>query len=191
VPLIIGSNSGEDSLMDSFGMNPGARAAALPPIVKAIYAADAARGDEALARAIFTDRTMGAPARWVAGKAAGGAPAWLYYFSYVGARFRPAVTTAAHAAEIQYVFEYWGRRTDPASVSADDRAMADLMHSCWVVFAKTSTPACASGPVWPAYQPESDQLMEFGLESGVRTNLRKRQLDAQERVTIPTLALPK
>jgi len=189
VPLIIGSNSGEDSLMDSFGMNPGARA--LPPIVKAVYSEDAAKGEEALARAIFTDRVMGGPARWTAAQAAKGAPAWLYYFSYVGARFRPATTTAAHAAEIQYVFEYWGRRTDPASLGPDDRAMASLMHSCWVAFAKTSTPVCASGPAWPAYQPARDQLMEFGADSGVRTNLRKRQLDAQERIALPTLGLPR
>lgn len=189
VPLMIGSNSGEDSLMDAFGLKPAEQGARLGPLVRRVYAEDAAKGDEALARAVFTDRVMGAPARWIAAEAADGAPAWLYYFSYVGSRFRPAVTTAAHAAEIQYVFEYWGRRTDPASLSAEDRAMADLMHSCWVAFAKTSAPACASGPAWPAYDPSSDQLMEFGADSGVRTGLRKRQLDAQERVVLPGLGV--
>jgi para-nitrobenzyl esterase len=189
VPLMIGSNSGEDSLMDAFGLKPAEQAARLGPLVRSIYAEEAAKGDETLARALFTDRVMGAPARWVAAQAADGAPSWLYYFSYVGSRFRPAVTTAAHAAEIQYVFEYWGRRTDPASLSAEDRAMADLMHSCWVAFAKASVPACASGPAWPAYDPARDQLMEFGDESSVRTGLRKRQLDAQDRLAVPTLGL--
>lgn len=189
VPLIIGSNSGEDSLMDAFGMDPAAQAAKLPPIIRTIYPDEAARGDEALMRAIFTDRVMGAPARWVAHQAADGAPSWLYYFSYVGSRFRPKVTTAAHAAEVQYVLEYWGRRTDPATISDEDRAMAVQMHSCWVAFAKTSTPACANGPAWPAYDPATDELMEFGDDSGVRTAFRKRQLDAQDFVGLRGMGL--
>jgi len=73
-------------------------------------------------------------------------------------------------------------------VSAKDQAVASLMHACWVSFAKTGTPAC--GPdAWPAYDPAKDQLMEFGATSGVRTHLRKTQLDFQQAVTLPTLAL--
>jgi para-nitrobenzyl esterase len=49
-----------------------------------------------------------------------------------------------------------------------------------VGFAKTGKPACKSGPAWPAYSPASDHLMEFGVESGVRTNFRKAQLDADQ-----------
>ena len=188
VPLIIGSNSGEDSLMGLW--NP-AMAATIPAAARSVYAEEAAVGDEALARAVFTDRIMGAPARWTAAKAAGGKPAWLYHFSYVGSRFRPAVTHAFHAAEIQYVFEYWGRRTPMSMVSEDDKAMAALMHSCWVAFAKTSAPACATGPAWPTYTSASDQLMEFGASSGIRTNFRKSRLDAQEVGALPSLALPK
>ena len=187
VPLIIGSNSGEDSLMGPWNPN---MAAAIPPAARSVYVDEAAAGDETLARAVFTDRVMGAPARWTAAKASSGKPAWLYHFSYVGGRFRPVVTRAFHAAEIQYVFEYWGRRTPMSMVSEDDKAMATLMHSCWVAFAKTSTPACASGPAWPVYAPASDQLMEFGMSSGIRTKFRKSQLDAQEIGALPSLALP-
>jgi para-nitrobenzyl esterase len=85
------------------------------------------------------------------------------------------MTTAAHAAEIQYVWEYWGRRTPMSVVSDEDRGMATLMHGCWVTFAKTGAPACAG---WPAYDPKTDRLMEFGSPSGVRTGFRKTQLDA-------------
>ena len=154
------------------------------------YKADADKGEQVVARAVFTDRIMGGPARWVAAEASGGKPAWLYYFSYVGSRFRPAMTRATHAAEIQYVFEYWGRRTPMSVVSEEDKAMASLMHACWVAFAKTGAPKCGSEP-WPAYDPAKDQLMEFGASSGVRTNFRKAQLDAQEAVVLPTLALGK
>ncbi len=145
----------------------------------------------AAGRETFTDRMFGAPARWVAGRASAGKPAWLYHFSYVGSRFRPRMTTAAHAAEIQYVWEYWGRRTPMSVVSDEDRAMATLMHGCWVAFARTGRPDCGPGAGWPAYAPDRDQLMEFGMQSGVRTGLRKRQLDLQTRVATPMLSLPR
>jgi para-nitrobenzyl esterase len=160
-PLIIGWNSGEDSV--AFGGLLAATEADRTPA----------------GRDAFTDRMFGAPARWIAAQAAAGKPAWLYHFSYVGTRFRPRVTTAAHAAEIQYVWEYWGRRTPMSVVSEEDRAMAALMHGCWVSFARTGTPACGTIP-WPAYDAKRDQLMEFGSPSGVRSNFRKAQLDAME-----------
>jgi para-nitrobenzyl esterase len=189
VPLIIGSNSGEDSLMGP-GPVPAERAAYfLPPDVKTAYADEAARGgDQLVARAAFADRIFTGPARWIAAKASDGQPAWLYHFSYIGDRFRPAKTRASHADEIQYVFEYWGRRTPMSVVSDEDKQMAKLMHACWVAFAKTGQPKCGTEP-WPAYSPAKDQLMEFGASSGVRTNFRKVQLDAQAAAMTPMLAL--
>jgi para-nitrobenzyl esterase len=187
VPLIIGSNSGEDSLMGPGPLPPRALAM-IPAAARAIYREEAAAGDEVLARAVFTDRIMGGPARWTAARAASGKPAWLYYFSYIGSRFRPAKTRASHADEIQYVWEYWGRRTPMSLVSAEDQRMAGLMHACWVAFARTGAPRCGT-EAWPAYDPAKDQLMEFGAESGVRANLRKTRLDFQETVALPTLGL--
>jgi para-nitrobenzyl esterase len=189
VPLIVGSNSGEDSLLGPAPASPQA-VAMVPAAMRAVYTEEAAAGDDTLVRAVFTDRIMGGPARWVAARAWPGKPAWLYYFSYVGQRFRPAVTRAAHAAEIQYVFEYWGRRTPMSEVSDEDKQMAALMHACWVAFAKTGAPKCGPG-AWPAYDPAKDQLMEFGALSGVRTHFRKARLDAQEAAALPTLGLGK
>lgn len=183
VPLIVGWNSGEDSLM---GPGPlSASQLALRPEVRAAYGAE---NSEIMARAAFTDARFGAPARWVAAQAASGKPSWLYHFSYVATRLRPAVKTAAHAAEIPYVFEYWGRRTPMSVVSDEDRAMAGLMHGCWVSFAKAGTPKCGA-EAWPAYDARSDRLMEFGAASGVRTGFRKAQLDAQQAAELPTLGL--
>ncbi len=187
VPLVIGSNSGEDSLMGPMTLGPAA-VARIPAVVKPAYSAEAAAGDDTFARAVFTDRIMGAPARWIAGQTAGGKPSWLYYFSYVGSRFPVSKTRASHADEIQYAWEYWGRRTPMSMVSAKDQEVASLMHACWVSFAKTSVPKCGA-QTWPAYTPGGDQLMEFGKEAGVRTHFRKAQLDAQEASTLPTLGL--
>ena len=189
VPLIIGSNSGEDSLMGPMKLGDAALAR-IPAAVKPAYAAEATAGPDTFARAVFTDRLMGGPARWVAAETSGGKPSWLYYFSYVGSRFPPTKTTAGHADEIQYVWEYWGRRTPMSMVSAKDQEVASLMHACWVSFAKTGVPKCGSG-AWPAYTPAGDQLMEFGKDSGVRTHFRKAQLDVQQASVLPTLAIGK
>jgi para-nitrobenzyl esterase len=187
VPMIIGSNSGEDSLMGPMTLGEAALSR-IPPAVKPAYAAEAAAGADIFARAVFTDRLMGGPARWVAAETSGGKPTWLYYFSYVGSRFPATKTRASHADEIQYVWEYWGRRTPMSQVSAKDQEVAALMHACWVSFAKTSVPKCGAAP-WPAYTPATDQLMEFGKESGVRTHFRKAQFDAEQASVLPTLAI--
>lgn len=188
VPLIIGWNSGEDSLMGMKLADPAAAAARFPATKDPAYADEAAAGGERLARAAFTDAVFGAPARWVAREAADGAPAYLYHFSYVGGRFRPFLTTAAHAAEIQYVFEYWGRRTPESAITDEDRALARLMHACWTTFAKTGAPACEVP--WPAYAAAKDELVEFGSQTGLRTGFRDAEFDAQEAAVLPTLALP-
>ncbi len=187
VPLIIGWNSGEDSLMGPWRPE---MIRAVPEGAREVYAAEAARGDEALARAVFTDRAMGAPARWIARQAASGAPAWLYHFSYVGTRFRPFTDRAAHAAEIQYVFQYWGRRTPMSAVSEEDRAMATLMNGCWATFAKTGRPDCPAGQAWPVYSKAQDTLLEFGRDTGLRTGFQSGRLDFQEARTLSGLALP-
>lgn len=44
----------------------------------------------------------------------------------------------------------------------DDRCYADAMMGYWVNFARTGNPNGESLPAWPAYQPDSDQVMLFG-----------------------------
>ena len=190
VPLIIGTNSGEDSVMGSSVAEATKLLALMPLALRAAYVDEAGQGDEALIRAATRDKVMAGPARWIAAKTSDGAPSWLYYFSYVGSRFRPmGIKTAFHAAEIQYVFDYWGRRTPESQIANDDREMAKLMHGCWVAFARTGAPTC--GAAWPAYDPKTDTLLEFGAESGQRSHFRKAQLDAQTAFVLPTLNLPK
>lgn len=158
VPLIIGSNSYEASLIQARNPTPQ-------------QAAD------------YNDGSAGAPARYFARHAAAsGAPAWLYYFSYVREMSRATAPGAIHASEIPFVFDTLMRPTayvaQPVQ-SAQDQAVASLMHACWVAFAKTGRPSCGKAP-WPAYTATGDQLMEFSGESGVRTNFRKASLDLAE-----------
>lgn len=182
VPLMIGWNSGEDTLMGPSPL-PAATLAQIPPIAKMVYPAEAAQGDEALARVIFTDSLFGGSARWVAAETAEGAPSFLYHFSYIAEAYRPTAKTAGHATEIPYV---WKMMTSPVGdIGPGDKPVADLMHACWSTFAKTGR-ACEQ---WPAYTKAGDQLMEFGLESGVRVGFKKAALNAQQAIALPGLKL--
>jgi para-nitrobenzyl esterase len=185
VPLMIGWNSGEDTLMGPSPL-PAATLALIPPIAKMVYPAEAKAGDEALARVIFTDSLFGAPARWVAAQASGGQPSWLYHFSYVAADKREKVKSAGHATEIPYAFKL---RSMPVAgdMSDADLPLADLMHACWVSFAKEGRPVCGAG--WPSYSPATDQLMEFGVDPGVRTGFKKSQFAVQETIGLANLKL--
>ena len=187
VPLIIGSNSYEASLMISFGIPAATYLSVVPAETKAVYSKEAS-DNAVLASDIFTDQVMGAPARWIAGKSSVAAPTWLYYFSYVRVKQRARLPGANHASEIPYVFNSQDAIPVYSSEIVDeDRAVARLMHSCMVGFVKTGKPACA-GQDWPAYTPSSGQLLEFGQSSGVRTHWRKPELDAADRQNAALLA---
>ncbi len=185
VPLIIGSNSFEASLMQSFSIPPDRIIGRLPPAARQTYASDASN-DTALAQAVFTDSVMGAPAHWVAGQAASGAPSWLYHFSYVASMQRDRVPAARHGSEIPYVFGTGSALASRFGISLtpEDTAMESLMHACWVSFAKSGKPECG-GQVWPAYTPANDTLMEFGPKSGPVSGFRKAQYDALGAVLRP------
>jgi para-nitrobenzyl esterase len=194
VPLMIGSNNYEASLMNLMKVPAAAVLATEPAPILAAYADE--KTDDAKAKAIFTDSVMGGPARWVAGKEAGGQPAWLYHFSYVLDVQRPFGIGAAHASEIPYVFDTWDHLGALAAalggkvpLSAGDKAVTHTVHSCWVSFAKTSVPVCDGAPAWPAYTPTNDTLMEFGRPIELKQHFRKDQLDVLEAQTLPKLML--
>jgi para-nitrobenzyl esterase len=183
VPLIIGTNSDEASLLPQSSYT--LYLAGQSPSVLAAYP-DLLDDHPKLARAIFDDRAMGAPARWIAGRQSAKAPAFLYYFSYVRVVRRGKIPGANHTSENPYVFDtQMGIPNYADQIQAEDRAMATLVHSCWVSFAKTGAAACKAAPAWPAYAPASDQLMEFGLSADVRTGFRKAQRDAVEKAVGP------
>ena len=176
VPLIIGSNSNEASLA---GPRVLAIAAAASPALRAAY--DGVTPEAELGRQLFNDGVMGAPARWIARRMAGGAPSWLYYFSYEPERQRQTRPGTNHASEVPFVFDSLDSVPGRTPlITPSEREAARLTHSCWVAFARTGRPSC-DGQAWPAYRPSTDQLLEIGIETGVRTHFRARQLDAHER----------
>ena len=183
VPLIIGSNDFEASLLPA-----GTEAfylAEQPEPAKALYVAEA-KGDADLARLLFTDAFGGAPARWIAGKAAKTAPVFLYHFTYVRAVKRGVLPGANHASEIPYVFD--SQMSVPIyklEIQDEDRAMARRVHSCWVAFIKTGAPTCDGGPAWPAYTQADDRSMGFGQTVEVSQHWRKAKFDALDGLLAP------
>ncbi|MGH7010176.1 MAG: carboxylesterase/lipase family protein, partial [Caulobacteraceae bacterium] len=190
VPLLIGSNSFEASLIRAY---PGAvggtelRMLLADPAIKAAYAHEDA-DQTALRQRLFTDLIMGMPARWIAARESGGAPSYLYYFSYVPEWERGKTPGAGHGRELMWVFgtASEGARATGHHLSAAGVAFGHLIHSCWVGFARTGAPDC-DGATWPAYNAVSDTLMEFGVgeDLGPKAHFRKAQYDALEGFMLP------
>jgi para-nitrobenzyl esterase len=179
VPLIVGANSNEASVLATFGVPTSALVAAVGsrlPEFRRLYG-EATPEDE-FARQAMGDVVFVAPSRWVAGAAASGAPSWLYYFSYVASARRNTAPGAAHGSEIPYVFRTWINTPVLARLMTEqDKAMSNTMSACWVAFAKTGKPACAGAPAWPAYDPKTDQQLEFGTTIKVEKPPRAAAFD--------------
>ncbi len=191
VPLIIGSNSYEASLMKSFGTSAATYLAGTSDTVKTAYADEAS--DQGKADAIFTDAVMGAPAHWLASRAAqSGQPVWLYHFPYVLNIQRSFLKGAPHAFEIPYVFESWahlGALAMGFKPDAEAMAVSNMVHTCWVSFAKTGVPACAEHQAWPAYTLANDTLIRFDARPDLMPHFRQAQYQAQQIAKLPALAV--
>lgn len=177
VPLMIGSTTLDGSSLRH--TTPEAIVNNASPELLAAYASDQLTSND-LGTQMYTDAHVAAPARWIAGKAASGAPSYLYQYSYVLSMQQGKTRGATHGSELPFVFDIWSKAMPQLPLSDDDRKVTKLMHSCWVSFAKTGTPECEGAPAWPAYTTENDQVMELGKTSQVHEHLRKTQLDAQE-----------
>lgn len=162
VPLIIGANSNEASVMATLGARPGAIRLIMGRQMEPFQKLYGAVPEDEFVRQAMGDITFVAPSRWIAQQEAKGAPSFLYYFSYVTERRRGSIPGASHGTEIPYVFKTWGLTPQIAAMVTDaDKAMSNTMSACWVAFAKTGQPACDGAPAWPAYDPAKDELMEF------------------------------
>jgi para-nitrobenzyl esterase len=186
VPLMIGVNDGEDSLINrAIGkavaqVNDDALAKA-----RTLYGANLDR--ETAARYTFRDELATAPARWVAARWT--APAYLYRFEHVTQSYRPTRQRATHGAEIFYVFKTLGREPDQIShPEHSDDELSDEVHARWVAFAKSGSPNVPGLVHWPVYSGDTDQWMVFGQDhSSVQANVLKPQLDSYESSIAPLI----
>lgn len=162
VPLMIGANSYEGSLIDSYRLQDEAVIRLMGgdlPLIKSAYGA-ASRDRAAYARRLYGDVVFIYPAREAAMAQARRAPTFLYYFDYVPERVRATRTGVAHAAEIPFVF---GGLTGATSAGTEaDRAFATGVNGCWIAFARDFNPAadpfCGG---WRAYDAGRDNWFVF------------------------------
>ena len=190
VPLLIGSNSGEDSLLgrsDPKDVLKGYSADQLAAL-RTAYGAKAL-DDDSLGRAIFRDAWMGAPARWYAARQAAHAPTYLYQFAYIPEFLRSRRKAAGHGFEMLFTFEALSRAPIPLPATGADQTEMALMHGCWVAFVKTGVPMCPNTAAWPVYSPTDDQLMLFDeTKTEVKTGFRKGAYDILDRIEAGALA---
>jgi para-nitrobenzyl esterase len=189
VPLLIGSNSGEDSLLggyDAKGMLADFTADQLAAFRKA-YGAEAP-DDDSLGRDLFRDEDMGAPARWIAARQSDRAPSFLYQFAYIPQMLRRRWTRVNHGVEMLFAFAALSRAPRPLPAFDADQAEMTLVHGCWAAFVKTGVPVCPGGPAWPSYSRDTDQLMLFGDTAEVETHFRKAAYDLLDLIQAAGLA---
>ena len=166
IPLIIGTNSEEGSLLgldaSSDGLFPKLSAENLAKL-KALYGAQASNDGE-LARLVFRDGYFASEARWIAAKvSAAGSPAYLYRFGYVLGALQARRAGAYHGSEIPFVFD----RMPEVRLDDADTRVARALHNCWVAFARTGKPICADAPDWAPFEP-GGKWMVFDAHPSLR-----------------------
>lgn len=192
VPLLIGVNNGEDSLLD-YGDAMKKAVAGLKPDqlekLRKVYGPNLTP-EEAI-RHQLTDGLAAAPARWIAGQWSQHAPVYLYRFEHVDEWRMPKRTKASHGAEVFYVFKTLDQKLDdPPSPTALDEKVANEVHARWVAFAKTGSPNVQGLVPWPAYAKDSDPWLVIGQkDTTVQHHLLKPQLDHFEGEIAPLIWL--
>ncbi len=112
-------------------------------------------------------------ARWKVEK--GKADVYEYHFTRVSPLGRSSKLGAFHGAELHYVF---GTLDLLKGLTEElDRRLSDVMLTCWARFAKTGNPNGSGCPPWPAYDAESDPVIDFGDEVEIRYGLYGKECD--------------
>ena len=165
VPMMVGATSQDigfmqansiDALLGQFGADAQK--------ARAVYGVHDSDDVRLVAFRMGGDQMMIEPARYIASTlAARGQPVYEFRFSYVAESIRGqfgGVMGAMHASDIPFAFDTvaakYGKELTPA-----DAAGARAMNAYWVAFARTGKPQAPGQPAWPAYDPQTDLIMNF------------------------------
>jgi para-nitrobenzyl esterase len=165
VPFMIGNNSAEiggpfvnastskEELFSMFGE--------LKEEAKAAYDPDGTKDFAEVQTRFNTDKVWGEPARFAAHSVvAKGDPAYIFLFSYVPAAMKERMRFGpGHGTDISFVFDNL-RVPEGGTADPSDKEVARIMNGYWVNFAKTGNPNGDGLPLWPLYNPKTNQILE-------------------------------
>jgi len=185
VPLMVGSNSDEASVLDYFGVDATAVLAQMRSksrfsyrLIKWLYDI---HDDALLGRAVARDMAFTVMPLLVAqSQHSIGMPAWRYWFDYVSENARDLYPHGTwHGNEIPYVFNTLSTLQPPAerAYTANDRDFAARISAFWVAFARDASAFSyrLQGEIdWPVWRPGEDLTMAFGNEGKPQAVLRAR-----------------
>jgi para-nitrobenzyl esterase len=185
VPLIVGYNADEGTTLAPQAANLKAfmfiggvhqRYGAQADALLKIYPASSDEEAVSSFYSAYRDQAFGWEMRTWARTATqtGHHPAYMYYFSRRPPGPQSAKLRAFHAVEIAYVF---GTFVWPFPWDATDKKLSDAITSYWVNFATSGNPNGGSLVKWPAYSPKEDQVLDFGDQIAVRSEVNKAGLD--------------
>ena len=202
IPLMVGSNADEGTLLYDLGTDPldiepsgpgtlteyeeyvrrtfGEDADEIPRL----YPAAADSEVEKAVEAIYCDGRFGSKARLYARQMTlVDRPAYLYFFTRVPPSPRQTVG-AFHAVDIGFVFE----RMVPLFPTNDyDPALAKTMADYWARFATAGDPNKAGLPEWPAFSEAEQSNMVFGPKIGAAPVERAAKYDIMDRHLLRTI----
>lgn len=182
VPILIGSNADEGTAYPvvmkpaAFEADARRRYGAEADAMLALYPTRTEEEARASSYALMRDRTFAGPMRRWGIAQAKVAPVFMYHFSRVhpfvdGVGFQqqdPGSRMGAyHGAEMAYAYgtyDVLNRFGTTRAWTDADRRYSDAMMGYWVAFARTGDPNAEGLPAWPAYKPDTEQVMLFGQE---------------------------
>ena len=175
VPLIIGNNSADASVVESFGVDPAVLVQKMGKariLVRSLY--PGVSDPSQLGREVARDALFTAFGRRIAYLHSTKAPTWRYYFSHAGP---DASSGVVHGGEVPFVLgtlegcQCLGRPVTPL-----DQAVERRTGDRWAAFVRTHKPA---GDVeWPMDDRRRGQVLEIGDEETVRPGFMAPRLNA-------------
>src|SRR5690606_28377712 len=97
----------------------------------------------------------------------GGAPTWLYLFTWDRSPRFGGRMKAHHGAELPFVFDSIDDPDNQAGNGPGHRLLADQMRTTWANFARSGDPNHAGLPAWPTYDASRRATMIFDMPSRV------------------------
>lgn len=190
MPVMIGSNSDEASVMAVFGIDLAGQIQKLRRerrlglgLIKLLY--PGVKGDEELGRQVCRDMAFTALGYVVMqAQQRVGEPCWRYWFDYVAESEHHTYANGAwHGNEVPYVFNTL-TLAEPSRnyVNENDLAFAVHVADYWVNFARHASRSCdvLHGPVrWPACIQGRDRLLRIGLNKFAGFKVENRFMRAR------------